>query len=77
METMSDLLEKVHEFAEHSFTKEEAEKLFAWKVQDIAVQSAKGDESYIYITFENGYTLFIRYFLNLDPTETKDTCEFT
>ena len=77
METMSDLLEKVHEFAAHSFTKEEAEKLFAWKVKDIAVKSAKGDESYIYITFENGYTLFIRYFLNLDPTETKDTCEFT
>ena len=77
METMSDLLEKVREFAAHSFNKEEAEKLFGWTVQDISVQSAKGDESYIYITFENGYTLFIRYFLNLDPTETEDTCEFT
>jgi hypothetical protein len=77
METMSDLLEKVREFAAHSFNKEEAEKLFGWTVQDISVQNAKGDESYIYITFENGYTLFIRYFLNLDPTETEDTCEFT
>ena len=77
METMSDLLDKVQEFEAHSFTKEEAEKLFAWKVGDLAVKSANGDESYIYITFENGYTLFIRYFLNLDPTETKDTCEFT
>ena len=28
------------------------------------------------IAFENGYTLFIRYFLNLDPTETENTCEF-
>ena len=77
METMSDLLEKVREFAAHSFNKEEAEKLFGWTVQDIAVQNAKSDESYIYITFKNGYTLFIRYFLNLDPTETEDTCEFT
>lgn len=77
METMGDLLEKVREFAAHSFTKEEAEKLFSWTVRDIAVKSTKDDESYIYITFEKGYTLFIRYFLNLDPTETEDTCEFT
>jgi hypothetical protein len=77
METMEDLLEKVREFALHSFTKEEAQKLFGWNVRDIAVKSAESDENYIYITFENEYTLFIRYFLNLDPTETKDTCEFT
>jgi hypothetical protein len=77
METMGDLLEKVREFAAHSFNKEEAEKLFVLKVRDIAVKSSKDDESYIYITFENNYTLFIRYFLNLDPTETEDTCEFT
>jgi hypothetical protein len=77
METMGDLLEKVREFALHSFTKEEAQKLFGWNVHDIAVNSAESDENYIYITFENQYTLFIRYFLNLDPTETEDTCEFT
>ena len=77
METMGDLLEKVREFASYSFTKEEAQKLFGWNVRDIAVKSAESDESYIYITFENQYTLFIRYFLNLDPTETEDTCEFT
>ncbi len=77
METMGDLLEKVREFAHRSFTKEEAQKLFGWNVRDIAVKSAESDESYIYITFENGHTLFIRYFLNLDPTETEDTCEFT
>lgn len=77
METMGDLLEKVREFAGRSFTKEEAERNFSWKVREIAVKSAKDDESYIYITFENGYTLFIRYFLNMDSTETDDTCEFT
>jgi len=77
METMGDLLEKVREFALHSFSKEEAQKLFGWNVRDIAVKSRESDESYIYITFENQYTLFIRYFLNLDPTETEDTCEFT
>jgi hypothetical protein len=77
MQTMGDLLEKVRDFAGRSFTKDEAERLFAWKVRDIAVKTANGDESYIYITFENGYTLFIRYFLNLDSTETEDTCEFT
>lgn len=77
METMGDLLEKVREFALHSFTKEEAHKLFGWNVRDIAVKSDKSDDSYIYITFENNYTLFLRYFLNLDSTETEDTCEFT
>lgn len=77
METMGDLLEKVREFSLRSFTKEEAQKLFAWNVRDISVKATQNDESYIYITFENDYTLFIRYFLNLDPTETEDTCEFT
>lgn len=77
METMGDLLEKVRQFAQHSFTKEEAHQLFGWNVRDIAAKSDKIDDSYIYITFENNYTLFIRYFLNLDSTETDDTCEFT
>jgi hypothetical protein len=77
METMGDLLEKVREFSSRSFTKEEAQKLFAWNVRDIAVKATENDENYIYISFENDYTLFIRYFLNLDPTETQDTCEFT
>ncbi|MBN1235702.1 MAG: hypothetical protein JW999_06590 [Methanotrichaceae archaeon] len=77
METMGDLLDKVSEFALHDFTKEDAQKLFGWNVRDISVKSKENDESCIYITFENGYILFIRYFLNLDPIETKDTCEFT
>ena len=77
METMGDLLEKVREFASYSPTKEEAQKLFGWNVLNLAVKSTKDDENYIYITFENRYTLFIRYFLNLDPTETNDVCEFT
>ena len=76
METMGDLLEKVREFALHSFTKEEAQKLFGWNVSDIIVKSSENDESQVYLAFENGYTLFIRYFLNLDPIETENTCEF-
>jgi hypothetical protein len=77
METMGDMLEKVREFASCSPTKEEAQKLFGWNVLDLAVKSTQNDENFIYITFENRYTLFIRYFLNLDPTETDDVCEFT
>ncbi|OPY50542.1 MAG: hypothetical protein A4E49_02677 [Methanosaeta sp. PtaU1.Bin112] len=77
METMGDLLEKVREFALHSFTKEEAHRLFGWNVRDIAAKSDEKNESHIYIVFENQYILFIRYFLNLDTTETEDTCELT
>lgn len=77
METMEDLLEKICEFASHEMTKEEAKRIFGWSAFSISVNNRKNDESYIYITFENGYTLFIRYYLSLDPTVTKDTCEFT
>ncbi len=77
METMGDLLEKVREFARRSFTKEEAHKLFGWNVRDIAVTNKESDESDIHITFENQYTLFIRYFLSLNPMEIEDICEFT
>ena len=77
METMSDLLEKVREFAFHNPTREEAHKLFNWDVKDVAAKSAENDESHILITFENGHKIFIKYFLNLDTTETNDTCEFT
>lgn len=77
METMSDLLDKVCEFASHSLTKEEAKKIFGWNARDISVKSKENDECCIYVTFENGYTLFIKYFLNLDPTEAKNTCEIT
>jgi hypothetical protein len=76
METMGDLLEKVQEFASHCFTKEEAQKLFGWKVQDFLVRCSQNDESHVFIAFENGQMLSIKYFLNLDPTETDDTCEF-
>ncbi len=76
METMGDLLEKAQGFASFGFTKEEAQKLFGWRVLDIAVKSAENDESHVIIGFENGLALYIKYFLNLDPTETEDTCEF-
>ena len=76
METMQDLLEKVQEFASHSFTKEEARNMFGWDVSGFLVSGSKNDESNIRIAFENGYNLLIKYFLNLDPAETDDTCEF-
>ena len=76
METMQDLLGKVQEFALHSFTKEEARNIFGWDVSGLLVSGSKSDESSIRITFENGHNLLIKYFLNLDPTETDDTCEF-
>jgi hypothetical protein len=76
METMGDLLEKVREFASHNFTKDEAQTIFGWEVLDISSKVVETDESHIKISFENGIVLFINYFLNLDPTETDDTCEF-
>jgi hypothetical protein len=77
METMGDLLEKVREFASYCFTKEEAQKLFGWDVAEFRVMCSQNDESHVFIVFENRYMLSIKYFLNLDPTETDDTCEFT
>ena len=76
METMADLLEKVREFAVYSFTKEEAQKLFGWNVSEFQFKGTQNDETHVFIVFENGHILFIKYFLNLDPTETDDTCEF-
>jgi hypothetical protein len=76
METMADLLEKVREFAMYSFTKEEAQKLFGWNVSEFQVKGTQKDETHVFIVFDNGHFLFIKYFLNLDPTETDDTCEF-
>jgi hypothetical protein len=77
METMGDLLEKVREFATHNYTREEAQKLFSMNVLDVAVRSAENDESLVIITLDDKLVLYIKYFLNLDPTETDDTCEFT
>ena len=76
METMQDLLEKVQEFAFHDFNKDEAKKLFGWDVTDFLVNSSKEDETHILLIFENNFMLFIKYFLNLDPSQTDDTCEF-
>jgi hypothetical protein len=76
METMQDLLGKVQEFASHSFTKEEARSIFGWDVSCLLASGSKGDESNVRIAFENGYNLLIKYFLNLDPTQTDETCEF-
>lgn len=76
METMGDLLESVREFAFHSFSKDEARKLFGWEVEDVSSKGAETDESHVKVSFENGIVLYINYFLNLDPTETEDTCEY-
>ena len=76
METMGDLLQKVKEFATHSFSKDDAERIFGWPVEDVAVRTAEKDETSVVITFKNGLALYAWYFLNLDPTETEDTCEF-
>lgn len=77
MDTMGDLLEKICEFASIDLTEKGAKNIFGWNARDIRVENREKDESYIYITFENGYTLFVRYFVNIDPTEIIDTCEFT
>jgi hypothetical protein len=78
MEMMGDLLERIKEFASHDITKDEAQKLFGWDVKEIAGRRAENsEEQIIVIDFANGLFLYIRYFLNLDPTESEDTCEFT
>jgi hypothetical protein len=78
MDTMRDLMERLREFASHSITNEDASKLFGWEVKEIAARRAEdSDENIIIIDFSNGLFLYIRYFLNLDPTESEDTCEFT
>jgi len=74
---MGDLLERICEFASHEMTREGAKKAFGWNAYSIDVKNRENDESYIFIKFENGYTLFVRYYLSLDPTESKDSCEFT
>ena len=76
METMGDLLQKVREFATHSFNKDEAERIFGWQVEDVAARATEKDETAVAITFRDGLGLYAWYFLNLDPTETEDTCEF-
>lgn len=76
METMGDLLQKVKEFATNSFNKDEAERIFGWPVEDVGVRTAEKDETSAVIAFKNGLALYAWYFLNLDPTETEDTCEF-
>jgi len=76
METMGDLLSRVREFAARSFTKDEAERIFGWPVEVVSTRTTERDESAVMISFRNGLVLHARYFLNLDPTETDDTCEF-
>jgi hypothetical protein len=77
MDTMGDLLDNVREFASHELSKEEAHKLFGWEAKDVIVRDTEKDETLVTITFDNNMILRIRYFLNLDPTETNDVCEFT
>jgi hypothetical protein len=75
METMGDLLEKAREFASRSFTESEAKTLFGWDVKDVSTKGAEADVTHVMVSFDNGMVLYINYFLNLDPTETEDTCE--
>jgi hypothetical protein len=76
MESMGDLLKKVQEFGAHDFNKDEAEKIFGWPVEDVGARTTEKDETSVLIAFKNGLALYAWYFLNLDPTETEDTCEF-
>jgi hypothetical protein len=76
MDTMGDLLEKVREFSLRELTKDEAQKLFGWGVEDVVFRRNEAGEILVYITFDNKMILCIRYFLNFDPTETEDVCEF-
>jgi hypothetical protein len=76
METLGDLLHKVQEFANHSFNKDDAERIFGWPVEDVAFRNAEKDETSVVIAFKNRLALYAWYFLNLDPTENEDTCEF-
>lgn len=76
METMGDLLENVREFGSRGSQKEDAQKLFGWGVQDVVTRAPAADEASIAIVFDNGLIIYARYFLNLDPTESEDNCEF-
>ncbi len=76
METMGDLLEKVREFGSKGSQKEDAQKLFGWSIQDVVTRTPAADEASIAIVFDNGLIIYARYFLNLDPTESEDNCEF-
>ena len=42
----------------------------------MAAKTTEKDETAVLITFKDGLALYAWYFLNLDPTETEDTCEF-
>ena len=76
METMGDLLEKVREFGSRGCQKEDASRLFGWSVQDIVSRTPTADETSIAVVFNNELIIYARYFLNLDPTEYEDNCEF-
>ncbi len=76
METMGDLLEKIREFGSLGSKKEDASRLFGWGVQDVVERTPAADEASVAIAFDNGLIIYARYFLNLDPTESEDNCEF-
>ncbi|MFB3763766.1 MAG: hypothetical protein ACE14P_00805 [Methanotrichaceae archaeon] len=76
METMGDLLGNVREFGSRGSRKEDAQKLFSWGVQDVVARTPVAGEAGVAIVFDNGLIIYARYFLNLDPTESEDNCEF-
>jgi hypothetical protein len=77
METMGDLLEKVKEFATKDFSRDAAEKLFGWKITEMAVRNPDEDKSSITMAFENGLVLNAFYFLHPALAELGDNVEFT
>jgi len=77
METMGDLLEKVKEFATKDFSKDDAEKLFGWKVTDMVARNPEENKTTITMTFENGLVLDAFYFLHPALAELGDNTEFT
>jgi hypothetical protein len=77
METMGDLLEKVRDLGSQEITEERAKKLFGWDVEGVSARKLEENDSLVIIAFNNQLVLFNRYFLNLDPLENEDNCEFT
>lgn len=77
METIGDLLERAREFSLGDFSKEEAERLFGWRVSEMAVKSPEQDKSTVVIKFDNGIILDVKYFLNPELSELGDNIEIS
>jgi hypothetical protein len=72
METMGDILERARDFASASFSKDEAERLFGWKVESLDVKMPEEHKATVVVTFENKIILDIKYFLHPELKELGD-----